>query len=694
MYKIYLFLLFLFCLPWTKASQAQTILLDSLRGVLEQTTNQQQRVNLLLNLKDLSEGSELDITYSTQLFNEAAKIRDTYAMSVAMIPIINTYADYKEKSDSLDYYINLLRALTPGTPEEGFDVFTDMSIKLTHALYGSEVKTCYLYSQDILQMYQQHPTDKNGYETIERLLLTGLAKSMLAGRQNSSSMYVSQIGLWEQALALCEPLPIELRKWNVNLVHYMLSRGYNQAKRYNDQLRLTQQYIALLDKYYHTDKMRQRRPYLYTSNTYVRPYQQLIGCAISCNQVDSATLYFERFYKRMQGDTGRNLVRNKAYVYEMGYRWHGTAKDYKTSVLYCDSLIHLMATDMRAQDVDTRKFLRVYRDRASALSFLDRPEETCEAFDRALTVQDSIFKKERHERIETIRHKHNADKLQLEESQLQLRNKLTILTSSIILSIILICLIFYCYRYDKKTRLLKNNILRNSRKAQESEHMKSIFTNAIFRGVHQPLSIINKSIALLMNEELDVQKKAQLMESLVENTERMLSTLDNTLEASNLDSLTEELPLTDINIDELCRAELLTASRLKRTPNVTYHIEAPEKIPALRTHAKYFSFVLRALLSNATKYTEKGSITMMYSADTARNRVIISITDTGCGISPEQSKRIFDSPAIQEQPDGYGLSLAICDLIAKRLHGSIQLDTSYTRGARFIFILPLNYQPS
>ena len=60
---------------------------DSLQGRLAHTSDPRERVQLLLNLKDLNEDTHLNLPYSIQLFREAAAIRDTYAMSVSIIPI-------------------------------------------------------------------------------------------------------------------------------------------------------------------------------------------------------------------------------------------------------------------------------------------------------------------------------------------------------------------------------------------------------------------------------------------------------------------------------------------------------------------------------------------------------------------------------------------------------------------------------
>ena len=101
---------------------------DSLQGRLAHTSDPRERVQLLLNLKDLNEDTHLNLPYSIQLFREAADIRDTYAMSVSVIPILSRYSIYVEKEDTLRYYVQTLRDLTPGTPEEGADAYAEMCI--------------------------------------------------------------------------------------------------------------------------------------------------------------------------------------------------------------------------------------------------------------------------------------------------------------------------------------------------------------------------------------------------------------------------------------------------------------------------------------------------------------------------------------------------------------------------------------
>lgn len=123
----HIFLVICVLLCSVPGARAQRQLSDSLQQRLARTANPQKRVQLLLDLKDINEDSNLNLVYSIQLFREAAAIGDTYAMAVAAVPVVAQYAPYPEKEDSLRHYISKLRELTPGTPEEGMDAFAEMS---------------------------------------------------------------------------------------------------------------------------------------------------------------------------------------------------------------------------------------------------------------------------------------------------------------------------------------------------------------------------------------------------------------------------------------------------------------------------------------------------------------------------------------------------------------------------------------
>lgn len=100
--------------------------------------------------------------------------------------------------------------------------------------------------------------------------------------------------------------------------------------------------------------------------------------------------------------------------------------------------------------------------------------------------------------------------------------------------------------------------------------------------------------------------------------------------------------------------------------------------------------VLTNYLINAVKFTEQGSIVLSYRINTNKSEVVFSVTDTGIGIPSDKQEVIFDRfVKLNQFSTGTGLGLHICRLIADLLKGDVKVDSTYTTGARLLFILPL-----
>ena len=619
---------------------------DSLQHVLAYTADPGKRVELLLDLKDLNEDSNLNLAYSIQLFREAAAIRDTYAMTAATVPILVQYAPYPEKTDSLNYYVRELRELTPGTPEEGMDAYAEMSISYyrLNSEYDEEKALRLAHEIDAWCNDDSAHRD-NIYHQVKRLLLKGHAGITIGYYEKGiKSAYIPQTKIWEEAYELTRQMPeLLVRKNFANLVYFLLSGAYNQARDYDNQVRLTTDYIALIDSYYAMEDLLQRRPYLYRDNSYVNPYRQLIRCSINIERDDLLEKNFAEFRDRMLNAEGENLVRNKTYVYELGYLWNGIRGHYDQSILYCDSLLTMIDQGKGYFRMNPSKIYQVNRDRSVMLYRAGRYDESYDSYERTAAVQDSIFSAERRERSETIRRRHDMDRLKLAETHALIRNRAAVIFSFVAIGILLIGTGVYFTVALRRNRRLQADIARHNRKAKESEHMKSIFISTICRGIGQPLDTLDQTAQKLMLADTGMETRLEMLGSIRENTDLLLSTLDNMLEAANLDSLTDQLQLEETDIDELCRAELLTASRLQHGSEVEYRIETPGTRCIVRTHAQYFSFVVRALLDNAAKFTSSGSFTLRYETDPAANMLQVSVTDTGCGIAPERQAEMVRS---------------------------------------------------
>lgn len=157
-------------------------------------------------------------------------------------------------------------------------------------------------------------------------------------------------------------------------------------------------------------------------------------------------------------------------------------------------------------------------------------------------------------------------------------------------------------------------------------------------------------------------------------------------ELSDLESsLTDIYDTREINISSFCD-NVMEKIKENLKPDVTTTINAPRL--SVKTNPEQLERILLHLLNNAAIHTpEGGKIWLDFKKRGAHTHQFV-ITDTGNGISPEMQSNLFKPfTEVRDLTQGDGLGLPICALIATKLNGSLTLDTSYTKGARFILEL-------
>ena len=119
----------------------------------------------------------------------------------------------------------------------------------------------------------------------------------------------------------------------------------------------------------------------------------------------------------------------------------------------------------------------------------------------------------------------------------------------------------------------------------------------------------------------------------------------------------------------------------------------PDEVPILQSDESKLSQILRNLISNALKYTERGEVRVSAEMDGA-NQVVISVADTGIGIAPEHQERVFEEfeqveGAHQLKAKGTGLGLPLARKLTELLAGSITLKSDLGLGSTFFIRLPV-----
>lgn len=228
-------------------------------------------------------------------------------------------------------------------------------------------------------------------------------------------------------------------------------------------------------------------------------------------------------------------------------------------------------------------------------------------------------------------------------------------------------------------------------RAEESDMLKSAFLANMSHEIRTPLNAIVGFSSLMQSEELSQEERAEYCDIVVNNSEMLLTLLNDILDISSLECGKIRFNYASEEIVQICQHALMTTAHT-RQEGVEGRFECAVDSFMLTTDAHRLSQILINLLTNAGKFTSEGSITLSVEIDKEHGEVLFSVTDTGPGIPPDKQEMVFNRFEKLEgnKKKGTGLGLAICRQIAVIIGGRIWVDPTYTGGARFIFAHPLD----
>jgi PAS domain S-box-containing protein len=263
---------------------------------------------------------------------------------------------------------------------------------------------------------------------------------------------------------------------------------------------------------------------------------------------------------------------------------------------------------------------------------------------------------------------------------------------------------------DRQNQALRNAQQELERKAEEltlASRYKSEFLANMSHELRTPLnSMLILAGMLAKNDEgnltPDQTESAQVIYS---GGNDLLNLINEILDLAKVEAGKMEFHFAPMEWDILIsrmRAQFDPLSQRKELEFVTSIEEGLP--PTITTDDKRLAQIVKNLLSNAFKFTEKGSITLAIhrpvsgSAYPPGQFVAVSVTDTGIGMSPDQQKVVFEAfqqadGSTSRQYGGTGLGLAIAREMTLRLGGQVILQSEYGKGSTFTIYLPLQKQP-
>lgn len=225
-------------------------------------------------------------------------------------------------------------------------------------------------------------------------------------------------------------------------------------------------------------------------------------------------------------------------------------------------------------------------------------------------------------------------------------------------------------------------------RAEESNRLKSAFLANMSHEIRTPLNAI-VGFSTVLAEENKNKEQQEYLDIIQKNSDLLLRLINDILDLSRLESGRVQFNFSLCDITQLCRDQIAIINRVKKNA-IAYIFEADEPL-SMVTDPQRLQQIFINLLNNAGKFTDTGTITLSYNIEPDKNRVIFSVSDTGCGIPKEKQRQVFERfEKLNEFAQGSGLGLSICKLTINKMGGDIWIDPDYTKGSRFCFSHPLN----
>lgn len=233
---------------------------------------------------------------------------------------------------------------------------------------------------------------------------------------------------------------------------------------------------------------------------------------------------------------------------------------------------------------------------------------------------------------------------------------------------------------------------------QRANQHKAEFLANMSHELRTPLnSILGFSQLLLEGDGGALTRdQRQDVEIIAQNGQHLLALINDLLDISKLEAGKAQLHRGEVDVEPLISECVESVSSLAKTKKLELTATVSADVGRVFADGPKLKQVLLNLLGNAIKFTETGSVRLIAERQGAELR--ISVRDTGIGIPPEDTERIFESfqqgkSGISGKYQGTGLGLAICRQLVEMHGGHIWVKSTPGQGSTFTFTIPQRAVP-
>ena len=230
---------------------------------------------------------------------------------------------------------------------------------------------------------------------------------------------------------------------------------------------------------------------------------------------------------------------------------------------------------------------------------------------------------------------------------------------------------------------------------QAAHDARSQFISLVTHELRLPLTSMRGYADLLLRGlagDLSPQQK-DMVGVIRRNTDRMNALISDLSDINRAESKRMSLDIVPFDLRLAAEDVLDTFQQMTADKEQTLTLQAPEDLPPVLGDRTRATQILENLVSNAHKYTPAGG-DIVITLTAQNTAVLAAVQDNGLGISPENQAQVFDQffraedTAVREQT-GWGLGLAVVQLLVEAQNGTITLQSTPGQGSTFSFTLPL-----
>jgi PAS domain S-box-containing protein len=226
---------------------------------------------------------------------------------------------------------------------------------------------------------------------------------------------------------------------------------------------------------------------------------------------------------------------------------------------------------------------------------------------------------------------------------------------------------------------------------KKSERLKTEFMNIVAHELKSPVTPIKGYLDLIISDKNTSEQTKSWAKVSLRNAERLLKLVNDILDVSRLDTDTMRFEMEKLDITQILNEISEDMRPAVESKKIKFITKIPKDLPNIIGDKYRLSQVFKNLFTNAVKFTDNGSITL--DAKKKNDHILISIKDTGVGVSKDEIKKIFNKfyqayTGDDRKNEGTGLGLYICKEIIQKHNGDIWAESQIGKSSHFYVKLP------